>query len=300
MNLVVVAEREMAADFDPADFVNKIGEKLVLEFEHASTAGTPGLIGSARENPARKQLKKLLPAFVSTGSGIVIDSFGAKSSQQDMVLYERDFCPVYSVNDTPQATYFPIEGVIAVGEVKSVVDKPTLFDALHKVRSAKLLKRFSEKTQEHGLPAAANYRSLGSSGTFAALTSNEYDQERKFRDQVFGFIICKLFKHKSDAVLDNLQEFGKTHGVAYMPNLIVSLNDGFVQNALFPELALQFSPLTANAFAFVPEKPRAFAYLVNELRLHAREGRSVPLSAFDRYMAASGGTLPASRFRPYA
>ena len=168
----------MAADFDPTDFVNKIGEKLVLEFEHASTAGTPALIGSARENPARKQLEKLLPAFVSTGSGIVMDSFGARSSQQDMVLYERDFCPVYSVNDTPEATYFPIEGVIAVGEVKSVVDKPTLFDALSKVRSAKLLMRFSQRTQESAvLPAAAGYRPLGSGSTFAAVSSDEYDQK---------------------------------------------------------------------------------------------------------------------------
>jgi hypothetical protein len=32
----------MAADFNPADFINKIGEKLVMEFEHASMAGTPG------------------------------------------------------------------------------------------------------------------------------------------------------------------------------------------------------------------------------------------------------------------
>src|SRR4051812_16644693 len=55
--------QHMAADFDPAEFVNRIGQKLVMEFDHASAAGTPGLIGSARENPARKQLEKLMPAF---------------------------------------------------------------------------------------------------------------------------------------------------------------------------------------------------------------------------------------------
>jgi len=290
----------MATDFDPVNFVNKLGEKLVLEFEHASTAGTPGLIGSARENPARKQLDKLLPEFVSTGSGIVIDSFGGKSTQQDMVFYERDFCPVYSVNDTPEATYFPVEGVIAVGEVKSVVDKTTLFDALRKVGSAKLLRRFSERTQQHKPASTSDYRPFGSGSTFGALPSDEYDQERKFRDQVFGFIICKSFKHGCDAVLDNLHEFGQTHGVEHMPNIITSLNDGFVQNISTPTMALQHSPLTADAFAFVPEKPRALAYLVNALRQHAREGRSVPLCAFDRYMAASGGVLPQSRIRPYA
>ena len=289
----------MPADFDPAEFVNKIGETLVMEFEHASAAGTPGLIGSARENPARKQLEKLLPAFVSIGSGIVIDSFGAKSHQQDIVLYERDFCPVYSINDTPEATYFPIEGVIAIGEVKSVVDKATLLDALCKVKSAKLLKRFSERTEEAGRSSVANYRPFGSGATFSAVPSDEYDQRRESRDQVFGFIICKSFKHSADAVLDNLHEFGQAQGFEHMPNIIISLNDGFVQNASLPTMSLQFSPLTANAFAYVPEKPRAFTFLVTELRRHAREGRSVPLYAFDRYMVSSGGPLPPSKFRPY-
>jgi hypothetical protein len=123
---------------------------------------------------------------------------------------------------------------------------------------------------------------------------------------VFGFIICKSFKHSSEAVLDNLQEFARTHGVGHMPNIIISLNDGFVQNGLTSHvpsqpvaISLQHSPLTANAFAFVPEKPRAFTFLVNELRRHAQEGRSVPLYAFDRYMASSGGDLPQSQIRPY-
>jgi len=290
----------MPADFDPADFVDKIGERLVSEFEHASQAGTPGLIGTARENPARKQLEKLLPAFVSAGSGIVIDSYGARSNQQDIVFYERDFCPVYSINDTPEATYFPIEGVVAVGEVKSVVDKPALFDALKKVRSSKLLKRFSEKSQEGRMPAAANYRQLGSGSTFAAVESDEYDQERRCQDQIFSFIICKSFRNSADAILENLCEFGHTYEIRHMPNIIISLNDGFIQNASLPAMSLQSSPMTANAFAFVPDKPRAFTFLVNELRRHAREGRSVPLYSFDRYMSSIGGALPPSRFRPHA
>jgi hypothetical protein len=151
----------MADPFDPAQFVNRIGQRLVMDFEDASAAGTPGLTGSAREHPARVQLAKLLPGFVSAGSGIVIDSFGGRSTQQDIVFFERDFCPVYSINDTPEATYYPVEGVIAVGEIKSVVDKPTLFDVLDKVRSAKSLKRFSEQTK-----AFASFRTYGLGPSF--------------------------------------------------------------------------------------------------------------------------------------
>ena len=289
----------MQLDFDPATFVNKIAEKLVLEFEHASAAGTPGLIGSARENPARKQLEKLVPSFGSIGSGIVIDTFRSRSAQEDIVLYERDHCPVYSVNDTPEATYFPIEGVIAVGEIKSVVDKPTLFDALAKVRSAKILKRWSVRTQEGSMPASADYRCYGSGLTMATVPEDEYDQDKKYRDQVFGFILCKSFRSSGDAVLDNLLEFSQAHGHQYMPNIIVSLSDGFVQTMSLPSNCLQPSPLTANAFAFVPEKRRAFAFLVHALRQHAREGRTSPLYAFDRYMEPMAEPLPECRIRPF-
>lgn len=90
----------MPIDFDPSTFVNMVGEKLVMEFEHTSVGGTPGLVGSARELPARRQLEKLLPAFVSTGTGIVIDSFTARSTQQDIVFFERDF-----VRSIPSTTH---------------------------------------------------------------------------------------------------------------------------------------------------------------------------------------------------
>ncbi|MDB5973069.1 MAG: hypothetical protein JWQ90_5519 [Hydrocarboniphaga sp.] len=63
-------------------------------------------------------------------------------------MFERDFCPVYSINDAPEATYFPIEGIIPTGEVKSSVNKGVLFKALDNVRSAKMLRKHSQKTDE--------------------------------------------------------------------------------------------------------------------------------------------------------
>lgn len=286
--------------FEPSEFVARIGEKLVMEFAYASVAGTPGLIGAARENPARSQLEKLLPAFVCAGSGIVMDSYNSRSPQQDVVFFERDFCPVYSINDTPEATYFPVEGVIAVGEVKSVVDKATLFDALRKLKSAKLLRRYSEKTRAGTMPPLAAYRPFGSGSTFAAVPQDEYDQAKNFRDQIFSFLICKSFQNSADAVLENLTEFGQAEGFEYLPNIIVSLDDGFIQHCAMPEISLQHSPMTANAVLFCPDRPRAFTFLVHKLRQHAREGRSVPLSSLDRYMKSTVEPLPECRVRSYS
>ncbi len=287
-------------EFSPLEFVNQLGRRLVAEFDYASEAGTPGLIGSARENPARKQLEKILPGFIQCGSGLVLDSFGGRSTQQDIVLVERDYCPIFSVNDTPEATYFPVEGVIAVGEVKSTVDKATLFDALRKVKSARDLRRFSHRTQSNGMSSAADYRLYGHGATYAAIPSNEYDQGLKFRDQIYGFILCRSFANGPDATLANLVEFGKAQGFDALPNIIVSLNDGFILNAEWPSMALQSSPMSANSVAFCPDKARAFAMLTSELKLHAREGRTVPVSAFDRYFDIGSEPLPTSIFKLYS
>jgi hypothetical protein len=286
-------------EFNPIEFVNQIGEKLVMEFDHASAAGAPGLIGAARENPARKQLEKLLPGFVNCGSGIVFDSFGGRSKQQDIVLLERDYCPVFSINDTPEATFYPVEGVIAVGEVKSTVDKGTLLEALNNVKSAKKLQRFSQRDETLGMPPAASYRLYGSGGAFAAIQENEFNQSQKFRDQLYSFILCKSFAYSADTVLATLVEFGQAEGFEFLPNLIVSLQDGFILNCDYPSLQMQSSFMSGNSVAFCPEKARAFTMLVRELTLHARQGRTVPVSSFERYLEVGSKPLPESKIKLY-
>ena len=75
------------------------------------------------------------------GSGCVIDTHGNTSRQIDIVLYERDICPVFTVNDTPESTYYPCEGVVAVGEIKSSIGKQKMKDSFQKIKSVKRLRR---------------------------------------------------------------------------------------------------------------------------------------------------------------
>jgi hypothetical protein len=288
------------SDFDPVQFVNRIGQRLVREFEDASEAGTPGLVGSAREHPARMQLVKLLPAFVSIGSGLLIDSYKGQSKQQDIVMFERDFCPVYSINDTPEATYFPIEGVIANGEVKSSVNKKVLFEALDNIRSAKLLRRYAHKTNEGFGPLLAEYRKFGIPAPFAATPDDEFNQDLNFRDQIYSFILCNSFTHSPKAILNNLVEYQRLNGQEYMPNIIISLKDGFIQGSDSNNNSLQSSLLPpSNSFSFVPAPHLCFAYLVNQLQQHVRAARTVPLQALDRYMTSLNGSLPLGGLRRF-
>ena len=39
----------------------------------------------------------------------------------DVVLYEKEQCPVFCINNSAETTYYPCEGVLAVGEVKSTI-----------------------------------------------------------------------------------------------------------------------------------------------------------------------------------
>jgi hypothetical protein len=269
--------------FDVAQFVNDIGVNLVKEFKNASKAGTPGNIGNAREHSARVQLMKLLPPYLSIESGLLIDSYDNQSKQQDIVIFERDFCPVYSINDTPGANYFPIEGVIANGEIKSSVNKKDLVKALDNIRSAKLLRKYAQKTDE-GFRSFAYFRYFGRAVSLSTLPSNQFNQDRNYRDQIYSFILCNSFTSNPDTVLKNLVEYKNTYGHECMPNIIISLKDGFIQGMLSNNRSLQPSLLTSDSFSFVPTSDRCFAQLINQLQQHIREARTVPLEALDRYM----------------
>ena len=120
---------------------------------------------------------QLLPRGVGVGSGCVIDSFGNANRQMDVILYERDICPVFSINEDPDSTYYPCEGVIAVGEVKSALDSRKLKDTFLKIESVKRLRRFA-RLSPSGVPGMADYvafRKYGSLNSAAIPKPGDYN-----------------------------------------------------------------------------------------------------------------------------
>lgn len=169
--------------FSTTQFLKDLAQDLVGSFDRAGRATTPGLVGSARESAVRRQLESVLPTISAVGSGCVIDSYGGTSKQQDVVIYERAQCPVFSVNQSPDTTYYPSEGVIAVGEVKSTLDRAGLEDSFAKIKSVKSLRRHFDNSE--------CWRKYGSSMGIQGAPSERYEQQGKFSDQIFGFIICR-------------------------------------------------------------------------------------------------------------
>lgn len=106
----------MEQTFNSHDYISDLGDDLILEFTRAGKATTAVLVGTAREKAVKDKLGKILPSKVAIATGCVIDSYGNTSTQTDIILYERDHCPLFTINDTAEATYVPCEGVVAIGE----------------------------------------------------------------------------------------------------------------------------------------------------------------------------------------
>ena len=215
----------MEKTFHAASYVVRIGQELVTNFNDAGFATTSGQVGSAREVPTRKKLEQLLPRGIAVGSGFVIDSFGTTSQQIDVVLYERDLCPVYSINDDPETTYYPCEGVIAVGEIKSEMSSNELRDVFDKSASVRRLRRHMRQAEDSSAQRlrAYSFRKYGSPLTAAGAKSEEYNQDTKSHDQIYCFSLAGSFKLLSQTICEKYVEFSKEVGRENCPNLVIAL-----------------------------------------------------------------------------
>ena len=288
----------MNKNFDAVRYAIDVGRELIANFAGAGHATSPGLVGSAREVPTRRKLQHLLPNGIAVGSGCVIDSYSGTSRQMDVVLYEKHLCPVYSINDDPATTYYPCEGVIAVGEIKSRMASTDLDDTFAKIASVKKLRRYalrsSDGTSEQlGLQASIPCRAYGSPNSILGTKAQEFDQDSKPLDQIFGFSLAGSLELIPETLCAKYADLLEQNGRILSPNLIVTLNDDQVLSPLKippnrhnPEIAI--STHEANAIYCVTRPEGGFQFLLSRIYTIYRQGRTVEEVAFDRYFAKDG------------
>ena len=222
---------KMQKTFDVDGFISRIGTRLVEQFDVAKAATTPSAVGDAMEQPVREQLEQILPRGIGVGSGYVIDSNGATSQQTDVVLYERDICPIFSINNTPTTTFYPCEGVIAVGQVKSFIDRAKLREEFGKIASVKRLQRYPvHNFMPHpttGGPIVLE-RSYGTMQLPSTIDIGEKSKPDETR-QILGFIIAGSVRMSSDTLMESFQEFTLENGDEFSPNIAVFLTGGVLK-----------------------------------------------------------------------
>ena len=301
--------------FDPDKFIRRIGERLIDEFEDAKSATTPSTVGSAAEKPVRVQLEQILPRGIAVGEGFVIDSYGGTSRQQDVILYERDICPIFSVNDTPETTYYPCEGVIAVGEIKSSLDGKELEDSFRKIESVKKLQRHNvphsmpHPTTGHAMPSRRNY--LTPSGDSIVDVNEGMTQEENA--QIFGFILAGESKLIHKTLIEKFNSLSAGKDWSLLPNALVTLDGYFVHwgkiakaerkeimksgHGTFgvtthkdgPEGWHQLWSAKNATHAGGAQYPDPFRILIRWLKRAAETGRTSDVKAFDRYFEEKDG-----------
>ena len=278
----------MERKFDAPAYIDRIGERLVFEFEGAGQATTPSLVGGAREVPVREQLEQILPRGIAVGSGCVIDSYGNASQQIDVILYERDICPVFCVNNTPETTYYPCEGVIAVGEIKSSLATKELTNSFAKIASVKRLRRYivTPPADLEFLPSGerdVNYRYYGSKTGPAIKVIGAFDQDNDEYSQIFSFVLSGKLELKPKTLLVKFVELVNQIGDTLSPNMVVALNEGVLYPISEKKNELQFSAQTATEFFYCLNKT-GFRSLIQSIHIAYRNCKTSDSAAFYHYL----------------
>ncbi|XRG77040.1 DUF6602 domain-containing protein [Rossellomorea sp. GAMAL-10_SWC] len=94
-----------------------------------------GEFGVYREQIVRSFLKKLIPTNLEIGTGFIINDKSEVSTQCDVIVFDKVNTPLQ--DDVP---FYPIETVVAIGEVKSNLDTTGLKEALKKLAKNKELR----------------------------------------------------------------------------------------------------------------------------------------------------------------
>ena len=300
----------MDQTFDADAFIARIGKRLVEQFDDAKAATSPSTVGAAMEQPVRDQLQQILPRVIAVGSGFVIDSYGGTSRQTDVVLYEKDVCPVFSINNTPETTYYPCEGVIGVGEIKSTLDRQSLDDGFNKIASVKQLTRH---VVHHPVPMPdsgkrpINTRWYGTIQAAPIITVMEGEEPAETA-KIFGFVLAGDLRVKSETFCQAFQELAIQTGDQLSPNLVAVLSGGLLTWGNYQKVKHRkrewsdrtkgyvltertgnqtqwkpsWSATTANAFRYSREG-ETFRTLVRWILELYRTGATSDARAFDRY-----------------
>lgn len=274
----------MGKTFDSIEFVNHLAKQLIEKFDFVSKATTPVLVGNSRENEVRRKFENILPPIVGVGSGCVIDSYEVCSSQTDIVIYEKYISQKFSINDTPDTTYFPCEGVAAVGEVKSLLGKKELEDSFEKIKSVKKLRRRFPSSTDGLCGPSIPYRKYGSSAVIQGTPEESYDQKNKITDQIFGFILCGKLQIKPETLLGHFNNLCMSEEENILPNILVSLKNGVCVFLNKDKGAVCSSKKDSTGTYFVSHPGGNFQYLLYELHNVILSGRTVERKSMNRYI----------------
>ena len=114
---------------DLANYYGAVAEQLASEAKQAGLLKNPTAVGTDREEVYQRFLERHVPRSCEVfRGGYVFNLEGAKSRQVDVIVTART-TPRFEMGSGNQAIAL-LEGTVAVAEVKSNLNKQTLYEAL--------------------------------------------------------------------------------------------------------------------------------------------------------------------------
>jgi addiction module HigA family antidote len=296
------------ASIDTSEFVTHVGHELVSEIGIANSDSLFEFAGPSHSWGVLKKLERLLPSWVRVGSGRVIDSLGNASQLMDVVLYREDSRPIFEVGAESAESYFPCEGVIAVGEIIESIDSMRLKDTFEKFRSVKCLRPYADPSPE-GPPEIKTLSvepkpDLLDRAT-AHIPESAYQAfDRNYR--TFAFILAGSSSFSIESAGEAYAGFAATTGSQLSPDILVSMDGSIVCPTMGPPESFVGGADVESAGIYSVKYPeKSFAFLHSKLYGACTAYRSPEtLNAYDRYFTEdeashlpSGGIVTPLRSR---
>ncbi len=173
----------------------------------------PGEFGTYREAIVHDFLHSFLPQRLAIDTGFIVNALGEVSKQIDLVIYDPSLTP--PLESQNRQRFFPIETVIAAGEVKSDVRREEFKKGL--IRLAKV------KAMRSAMP-----NELSAAVRWYRLEKSEYNPDKISLDQVFTFLICNSidFPLRGDIISSTLNEIYESVDYAHRHSAVLSLENG--------------------------------------------------------------------------
>lgn len=256
----------MKKEFNVNDYVNSLGEELILSFNKSKLTTHTVANGSSKEKSVISKLKDILPKGIEVGKGFVYDSYGQVSNQCDIVIYEKDFCIKLAINDDEENSYYNCESVIAVGEIKSCIGERELVDCCKKFVNLNKLKRYVDS---ENLSSNRQYMSkMALSHNF-----NNAEIERTQFDRIYKFILCE----KNNLSFEKILEIIKNN-IKFKDELFNTFLDLKGRHILFSnDGKISLSPYLSDTI-FENNNKNNFTYFIYNLIFFINHGTTVPLN----------------------
>lgn len=182
--------------YDSKDFFNNNESQLIH----------PGEFGIYREKIVKDLLKCILPQRLEIGTGFLINKEGKISTQCDIIIYDKNICP--NIENHGQ-TFFPIECVVAIGEIKSDLTTTKFKESLKKLQKNKKIREAISSNPKVSYRKA--YNSI-------------IDVKKCNEDSIVTFLICNKIDEINNPIKTiknayNINDYSKH-------NLILSIEDG--------------------------------------------------------------------------